>query len=199
METQSIKTDQPMVFFATPGMLHGGTSLQTFKEWAPDPKNAIIIPGYCMPGTIGNQVLTGEKLITIDGKRVPVNMQVFNMSFSAHADSKGIIELLTHLEPQNVFLVHGEKHKMQVLAETVRQKLGVPCYYPPNHSVTLIETDPKIDVLVSTKVVQTQLQQWQMQDQIGLKSSSQIDLEECILEVKADSKMVINTLSEFEE
>ena len=26
-ETQSIKTDQPMVFFATPGMLHGGLSL----------------------------------------------------------------------------------------------------------------------------------------------------------------------------
>ena len=26
-ETQSIKNDQPMVFFATPGMLHGGLSL----------------------------------------------------------------------------------------------------------------------------------------------------------------------------
>ena len=47
-------------------------------------------------------------------------MQVYNMSFSAHADSKGIMELLTHLEPRNVFLVHGEKQKMKVLAENVR-------------------------------------------------------------------------------
>ena len=98
-----------MVFFATPGMLHGGLSLQTFKEWAPDPKNAIIIPGYCMPGTVGNKVLSGEKSVMIDGKEVQVNMQVYNMSFSAHADSKGIMELLSHLEAKNVLLVHGEK------------------------------------------------------------------------------------------
>jgi integrator complex subunit 11 len=109
-----------MVFFATPGMLHGVLSLSTFKEWAPDPKNAIIIPGYCMPGTVGNKVLKGEKVVQIDGKNVDVNMQVFNMSFSAHADSKGIMELLTHLEPKNVFLVHGEKQRMAGLAEVVK-------------------------------------------------------------------------------
>lgn len=62
-----------------------------------------------MPGTVGNKVLSGEKSVIIDGKSIAVNMQVYNMSFSAHADSKGIMELLTHLEPKNVFLVHGEK------------------------------------------------------------------------------------------
>jgi integrator complex subunit 11 len=95
-----------------------------------------------MPGTVGNKVLSGHKVVQIDGRDVPVNLQVYNMSFSAHADSKGIMELLTHLEPKNVFLVHGEKDKMKVLAENVRKNLGVPCYYPPNHSVTLIETCP---------------------------------------------------------
>jgi integrator complex subunit 11 len=102
-----------MVFFATPGMLHGGLSLQTFKEWAGTEKNAVIIPGYCMPGTVGNRILSGEKKITIDDKVVHVKMQVYNMSFSAHADSKGIMELLSHLEPKNVILVHGEKEKMR--------------------------------------------------------------------------------------
>ena len=163
-ETKSIKTDQAMVFFATPGMLHGGLSLQTFKEWAPDPKNAIIIPGYCMPGTVGNKVLSGEKSVVIDNKTVQVNMQVYNMSFSAHADSKGIMELLMHLEPKNVFLVHGEKQKMKVLADNVRQKLGVPCYYPPNHSVTIIETDPKIDVLISTDLIHKKTFEFQQTD-----------------------------------
>lgn len=39
--------DQPgaMVLFATPGMLHAGTSLDVFKKWAPNPKNLVIIPG----------------------------------------------------------------------------------------------------------------------------------------------------------
>ena len=41
------------------------------------------------------------------------------MSFSAHADSKGIMELLTHCEPKNVILVHGEKEKMNVLKEQI--------------------------------------------------------------------------------
>jgi len=63
-----------MVFFATPGMMHGGLSLSTFKEWAPEKKNAIIIPGYCMPGTVGNKVLSGHKVVQIEGRDIPVNL-----------------------------------------------------------------------------------------------------------------------------
>lgn len=62
-----------------------------------------------MPGTVGNKVLSGDKSVMIDGKDVQINMQVYNMSFSAHADSKGIMDLLSHLEAKNVLLVHGEK------------------------------------------------------------------------------------------
>mmetsp|Transcript_36615 Transcript_36615/g.35408 ORF Transcript_36615/g.35408 Transcript_36615/m.35408 type:complete len:106 (-) Transcript_36615:428-745(-) len=105
-----------MVFFATPGMLHGGFSLQTFKEWAWNEKNALIIPGYQMPGTVGHKIQSGEKKINIDGKDVSVKIRVFSMSFSAHADAKGILELLNHLEPRNVVLVHGEKEKMRILS-----------------------------------------------------------------------------------
>ena len=160
-ETQSIKQEKPMVFFATPGMLHGGLSLQTFKEWAPNPKNAIIIPGYCMPGTFGHKVLTGEKSIHIDGRDVAVNLQVFSMSFSAHADSKGIMELLTHLEPKNVLLVHGEKPKMKILAEKVESVLQVPCFYPPNLSVLDVPTlkdggaGKMIDVKVEPRAIKS--------------------------------------------
>ena len=113
----SVKSDMPMVCFASPGMLHGGYSLQIFKEWASNEKNALIIPGYCMPGTVGNKLLNGEKRISIDGRDVEVKLKIYNMSFSAHADSKGIMELLTHLEPKNVMLVHGEKEKMRQLSE----------------------------------------------------------------------------------
>jgi len=66
-----------------------------------------------MPGTVGNQILSGAKTVKIDGKDIDVKIRVFNMSFSAHADSKGILELLAHLEPKNVVLVHGEKEKMK--------------------------------------------------------------------------------------
>ncbi|KAJ3206785.1 Integrator complex subunit 11, partial [Clydaea vesicula] len=36
----------PMVLFASPGMLHAGTSLEVFKKWCHDEKNMVILPGY---------------------------------------------------------------------------------------------------------------------------------------------------------
>ena len=51
----------PCVLFATPGMLHAGTSLEAFKYWAPDPRNLLIIPGYCVVGTVGSRMTSGFK------------------------------------------------------------------------------------------------------------------------------------------
>jgi integrator complex subunit 11 len=50
-----------MVLFATPGMLHAGTSLEVFKKWAPNPLNLCILPGYCVVGTVGNKLLAGQR------------------------------------------------------------------------------------------------------------------------------------------
>lgn len=47
----------PCVLFATPGMLHGGQSLEVFKAWAPDPRNLIVLPGYCVSGTVGAKLM----------------------------------------------------------------------------------------------------------------------------------------------
>ncbi len=60
--------DQPgaMVLFSTPGMLHGGQSLRVFKRWAPDEKNMVIMPGYCVAGTVGHKVINRAKKIELD-------------------------------------------------------------------------------------------------------------------------------------
>ena len=42
----SLLEQGPCVLFATPGMLHGGTSLEAFKAWADNPLNLVILPGY---------------------------------------------------------------------------------------------------------------------------------------------------------
>ena len=41
------------------------------------------------------------------------------MSFSAHADAKGIMQLITNCEPKNVVLVHGENGKMDFLKNQI--------------------------------------------------------------------------------
>lgn len=79
-----------MVVFATPGMLHAGQSLEIFKAWCDDEKNLVILPGYCVAGTVGNRVLAGQKQIRVDRlTTIDVNCKVSKVSFSAHADSKG--------------------------------------------------------------------------------------------------------------
>ena len=43
---------------------------------------------------------------------IDVKLQVKNLSFSAHADARGIKQLIQMCQPKNVVLVHGEKSKM---------------------------------------------------------------------------------------
>ena len=64
----------PMVVFATPGMLHAGLSLQIFKKWCSSEQNMIIIPGYCVAGTVGHKVLAGQKKIEIDANNASLRI-----------------------------------------------------------------------------------------------------------------------------
>lgn len=128
----------PCVMLCSPGMLHSGQSLEVFKAWAPDPRNMLIIPGYCAAGTVGARVLSGTRHFTFaDGstaKEVPVEvaMEVANLSFSAHVDSKGICQLVEVMQPAAVVLVHGERAKMGILRDRIHGQMGIPCFAPAN-------------------------------------------------------------------
>jgi integrator complex subunit 11 len=126
------KQNQPMVIFATPGMLHGGLSLQIFKEIAVDAKNCVIIPGYCTAGTIGNKILSGERVIEIDKQIIEVKCDVYYMSFSAHADAKGLLQLVKNVSPKNLVLVHGDAEVMKKFQVNVESTLNIPTTMPAN-------------------------------------------------------------------
>lgn len=149
----------PMVVFATPGMLHAGLSLQIFKKWAPSPQNIVIMPGYCVAGTVGQKILSGARRIEFENKQVvEVNMRVEYMSFSAHADSKGIMELISKCEPKNVLLVHGEAIKMKFLKTKIEQEFKVNCYHPANGETVDIPTQISVPVDVSECLLKRSLE-----------------------------------------
>lgn len=144
----------PMVLFASPGMLHAGTSLSVFKKWAPDPNNLVILPGYCVAGTVGSKVLAGDKVIEIDRfNKINVNLRVENLSFSAHADAKGIMQMISMCDPKNVIFVHGEKEKMKFLAKRIEEEKKIPVFYPPNGKTVTINTRRDIDVDISLNLI----------------------------------------------
>lgn len=148
----------PMVVFATPGMLHAGQSLQIFKKWAGNEKNMVIMPGYCVQGTVGHKILNGQKKLEIEGRQtLEVKLQVEYMSFSAHADAKGIMQLIRMAEPRNILLVHGEAKKMEFLKDKIEQEFSVSCYMPANGETTTIVTNPSVPVDISLNLLKREM------------------------------------------
>ncbi|XP_045114162.1 integrator complex subunit 11-like [Portunus trituberculatus] len=144
----------PMVVFATPGMLHAGLSLAIFKKWAPNQNNMVIMPGYCVQGTVGHKILNGAKKIDFENRTsVEVNLSVEYMSFSAHADAKGIMQLVRHCEPKNVLLVHGENAKMDFLRQKIMQEFNINCYKPGNGETAHISVSSNMEVEVSLSLL----------------------------------------------
>lgn len=78
------------------------------------------------------------------------------MSFSAHADAKGIMQLIQYCEPKNVMLVHGEGEKMNFLKEQIRNELNLDCYCPANGETCVINTQVKIPVDVSLNLLKSE-------------------------------------------
>lgn len=54
-----------------------------------------------------------------------MKLSVEYMSFSAHADAKGIMQLIRTCEPKNVVLVHGENLKMDFLKDQIIKEFGI--------------------------------------------------------------------------
>jgi len=83
------------------------------------------MPGYCVAGTIGHKILNGVKRLELENKQtIDVKLSVQYMSFSAHADAKGIMQLISWCEPRNVMLVHGEGAKMEFLKTKIQNEFG---------------------------------------------------------------------------
>ncbi|EOB13354.1 Integrator complex subunit 11 [Nosema bombycis CQ1] len=131
----------PMVLFASPGMLHSGASLKVFKDWCDDEKNLVIIPGYCVKGTVGDKVLNGEKEIEILGEVKEIKIQVKNLAFSAHADAQGILNLIDMCKPKNVMLVHGEKSRISTLKKKIEERFKIKVFEPANGVIVDIPKD----------------------------------------------------------
>ncbi|EDV90788.1 integrator complex subunit 11 [Drosophila grimshawi] len=153
-----------MVVFATPGMLHAGLSLQIFKKWAPNENNMVIMPGYCVQGTVGNKILGGAKKVEFENRQVvEVKMAVEYMSFSAHADAKGIMQLIQNCEPKNVMLVHGEAEKMKFLRAKIRDEFNLETYMPANGETCVISTPVKIPVDASISLLKAEARAYNAQ------------------------------------
>ena len=111
--TSQLDDSQPMVIMASPGMMQNGLSRELFEMWCSDRRNGLMMPGYSVAGTLAHHVLNEPKeIVTSAGDRVPVNLSIDYISFSAHSDYAQTSEFVAALRPAHVVLVHGAKEEM---------------------------------------------------------------------------------------
>lgn len=135
----------PCVIMASPGMMQSGLSRELFELWCSDAKNGVIIAGYCVEGTLAKTILSEpEEIQTMSGQKVPLNMSVDYISFSAHTDYQQTSEFIRLLQPTHVVLVHGEQNEMFRLKSALQREYegekntNITFYNPRNtHTVSL--------------------------------------------------------------
>lgn len=122
---------EPCVIVTPAGMLKGGAAVYYLKKLYNDPRNAIILVSYQIPGTPGRQLLdTGQ--ITINGVEVKVKAEICWFDFSAHCGRTQLLNVLERLKPETkVFLIHGESPGLEELAvEAKKLNPEIQIYIP---------------------------------------------------------------------
>ncbi|KAG7257817.1 hypothetical protein CRUP_018748 [Coryphaenoides rupestris] len=79
------------------------------------------------------------------------------MSFSAHADAKGIMQLIRMAEPRSMLLVHGEAAKMEFLKGKIEQEFSINCFMPANGETATVTTNPSVPVDISLNLLKREM------------------------------------------
>ncbi|CAG8446625.1 20835_t:CDS:10 [Dentiscutata erythropus] len=128
----------PCVMMASPGMLQSGLSRELFERWCPDKRNGLVITGYCVDGTMARHAMTEPPEVTsLSGAKIPLNMSVDYISFSAHVDYIQNSKFIDEIKAPHVVLVHGESNSMARLKSALQSKYvereeNIKIYSPKN-------------------------------------------------------------------
>ena len=118
---------KPCIIISASGMMEAGRIKHHLANNISNPKNTILIVGYCSPVTLGARIARGDKEVSIFGTVYKVNAEVREIdSFSGHGDYKEMISFLdcqNKTEVQKIFLVHGE-YETQVNYSAKLQEAG---------------------------------------------------------------------------
>jgi metallo-beta-lactamase family protein len=117
---------KPCVIISASGMMEAGRVKHHLANNISDPRNTILIVGYCAPTTLGARIGRGDKEVSIFGTVYQVKADVRKLeSFSGHGDYKEMISFLD-CQDKNVlkkmFIVHGEYETQKKYVSTLQSE-----------------------------------------------------------------------------
>jgi len=103
---------KPCIIISASGMMEAGRIKHHLANNISNPRNTILVVGYCSPVTLGARIARGDKEVSIFGTVYKVNAEVKSIdAFSGHADYQelmGFLDCQDKNQIQQTFLVHGE-------------------------------------------------------------------------------------------
>lgn len=121
------------IIIAGSGMMNGGRIVGHAAKYLPDPQNRLLIVGYQGEETLGREIVEGNRIVEIYGKRIEIKASVTQInSLSAHADQSMLLDWLSQIKGvRSVVLIHGEDQgPRETLAKKVRD-MGISNVYMP--------------------------------------------------------------------
>ncbi|MBI5676504.1 MAG: MBL fold metallo-hydrolase [Nitrospirae bacterium] len=116
-------TGSHAIIIAGSGMCTGGRIKHHLKHNIWRKESSIIFVGYQAEGSLGRQIVDGEKTVKIFDESFRVRAKVYTIGgFSAHADRDILLDWLKRCEnPEHLFLVHGEKQALTSFEKDIRK------------------------------------------------------------------------------
>lgn len=132
-ESKALNQVDRAIIISASGMCEAGRIRHHLKYnlWRPD--STVLFVGYQADGSLGRQILDGQKTVRIFGDEIAVKADIRNIEgYSAHADQAGLIEWVKKFTrpPREIFLVHGEQESTNTLAGLLRSGLDIKITIP---------------------------------------------------------------------
>ncbi len=123
----------PKVIISASGMCEVGRIKHHLKHNLYRPECTVIFVGYQAEGTLGQKILSGERLVKIFDEEIAVNAEIKYLdAFSGHADKDLLLDWIDKFtkKPKNIFIVHGEYEVQKVFQEEITKKFNIPSCIP---------------------------------------------------------------------
>ncbi len=111
------------VIISASGMADAGRIRHHIKNNIEDDRNTILIVGWCAPHTLGAQLASGHKEVTIFGDSYHVRATIETIdAFSGHADKNELLAWAQQVTGplRGIFVVHGDEQPATTFAGVLR-------------------------------------------------------------------------------
>lgn len=133
-EEEMLRYYEPSIIVSSAGMLDGGRIQRHIANNIQNPQCTILIAGFCTPGTLGANLLDGQKQVRVNRQDRTVYAKIARTDvFSAHPDQTGLVTYFKSVQEasalKQVFLTHGEESSLEDIKSVLHadfQSIEIP-------------------------------------------------------------------------